>query len=139
LVGIFVLIFAGIGFYHFILYKKNQELLFVLSIIIIVLIPPLFLHSFIERHIAAVGPILILIAGIGIGEISNKIEDLFKNKNSLNVFKNKIPIIIISFITLFSLSWLNDALKHPSPNSEYNFKFLQEPIKILKNDIDVNN
>jgi hypothetical protein len=40
---------------------------------------------------------------------------------------------------LFSASWLNDALRHPSKNNEYNYKILLEPIEILKNDIEVNN
>ena len=137
--GIFILIFSGIGIYQFILYKKIQELLFVLSIIIIVLIPPMFLYSFIDRHIAIVAPILILVAGMGLGEISTKIENLISDKRLLKILKNKIPIIIVGFTLFFSVSWLNDALRHPSQNSEYNYKFLQKPIKILKNDIEVNN
>ena len=138
-VGIFILIFFGIGVYQFILYKKIQELLFVLSIMIIVLIPPMYLNSFIDRHIAVVAPIIILIAGMGLGEISAKIENLISDKRLLKILKNKIPIIIVGFTLFFSVSWLNNTLRHPSLNNEYNYKILQKPIKILRNDIEVNN
>lgn len=138
-VGIFILAFVGLGIYHFFIHKRFRELFFILSFIVIVLIPPMLLSSFIERHIAIVIPLILLLSSAGIYEFSQKIESIAKEKKLSYFTTQMISIFIITLIAILSLSWLNDALRYPSRNKEYNMKNYTQPINILKNDIKKHN
>ena len=99
----------------------------------------MLLSSFIERHIAIVIPLILLLSSAGIYEFSQKIESIAKEKKLSYFTTQMISIFIITLIAILSLSWLNDALRYPSRNKEYNMKNYTQPINILKNDIKKHN
>lgn len=137
-VGFLVLVLFGIGVYHFFENYKFKDLFLVLTFIGTILIPPLFLSSYLERHIAIVAPMIMIVSGVGLNELSKLIENSIRNTKFISFLKGKVTIILIAIMLLISISWMNNSLRHPSTNNEYDPDNYIKPLSILKNDMNSN-
>lgn len=135
LIGGIVLIFFGAGIYFLFKEKKPFDLFIVLSFIFIVLLVPcIFLNSFVIRNISIAAPLIVLISGVGVSELSVLIENSIREKK-VNFLKNRVAFLLIGIMIVSSLGLLNDSLRHPVQNNEYDINVYSKPISILKNDI----
>jgi len=137
-VGFLVLVLFGIGVYHFFRKQKFKDLFLVLTFIVTILIPPLFLSSYLERHIAIVAPMIMIVSGVGLNELSKLIENSILNKRIYRFIKSRVSVFLIVIMILFSINWMNKALRHPSSNQDYNPDNYIKPLSILKNDMNSN-
>ena len=137
--GVFILIFYGIGIRHLLVKQKYKDILLNIFFTLVVLIPPMMLYGYRYRHIAIVIPAVIILSGIGFKELCSGIVSSIKNEKLYSLLKNKIDLIFIILMIFFSLGWFNDALRHPSQNSEYSLENFKQPLLILKKDIKKNN
>jgi hypothetical protein len=135
LLGTFVIVFFAFGLYYLFKERKYLDLFLILSFFCAVLIPPLWQKFFLTRHIVLIAPIMILVAGIGVYKFSLDIENSMGSIKLLHLFENEIAFLIICLMIFLSLDWLNDSLRHPSQNNQYDYSEFVKPISILKNDI----
>ena len=138
LLGPFCIFFAGIGLYSLLIRKKYFETLLFLGFIVIGLIAPL-VHNVVIRHIAVIAPAIMLLAGVGIGQL----YDLLKpNNHQLNrVWFISLMIVATVFITMFpqTLKLKELILDEDTINREYRPSDYDQVIRILKNDASLQN
>ena len=138
LLGAVILIFFGIGLYSLLYEQKTFELVIILLFIIIELVPPA-LHNVALRHISMVGPIMILIAGLGIVFIFNETIKQISNEKIFKLLKRLLLFFILTFIISVSITQIRSVIKNPTSNSDYSPEDYLKPIQIIKQDIKFHN
>lgn len=134
LLGPFCIFFAGIGLYGLLSRKMYFETLFFLGFIITGLVAPL-VHNVVIRHIAVIAPAAMLLAGVGIGQLSDLLKS---NIHQLNrVWLISIIILATVFITMFPqmLKLKESILDEDTINHEYRPSDYDQVVRILKNDV----
>lgn len=134
LLGFFVIIFGGIGFYHLIYNKELSSIFLIVTLLAAVLVPPL-LHNVVLRHIAIIVPIILLLGGIGINRVSIIVENFFPNERLEKILQGRVHLIIIGLIIFVSLGQLHASLLHPSQDVDYNPNSYVGPLKTIHREI----
>lgn len=127
LIGSLGLIFFAFGLLA--LYQKGYrfETLLILAFIGFNLVPPLS-HNFVAiRHIAIIAPIIMLMEGVGIFYLSDK---LLENTN-FYLGKYILPFIFLFCLVGASAVSLLNTFRPPSFNGEYSLSELKEPMSII--------
>jgi len=132
LVGILVLLSVGMGILSLLADKKTFELFSFSAFFVFVLIPPLFHNFDLLRHIAISGPILMLLSGIGIYYLSNKINDIIINEKLKSFSSKYLAFVLFLLIPLSSTTMVYSSLKNPQANLEYSSTDLHKSIEALR-------
>jgi len=126
--GLFVIIFFSFGLFS--LFKKGYtfEIFLIILFLVASLVPPM-LHNVIIRHILVVGPLILLIAGLGIVFISRSIRQNIKSSN----FQNYLILPVLILITISPWIYpLKNGYNPPTSNNNYNIEQLQDQVAVIK-------
>ncbi len=107
---------------------QGYETFLVISFIALNLVAPLSMNVVI-RHIAVIAPIMMLMEGIGIVYLSDKLLEVHKEGYR---FKQIVPIILFIILIAVSAKPLIDTFRPRHYNREYSLTELKEPISIVK-------
>jgi len=132
LVGIIVLMTFGMGIISLISDKRIFELFFFFIFTIVILIPPLFHNFDLIRHIALVGPIFMLLSGIGISFLSTKVIQSIDNEKIKSLSGKYLAFFLFLLIPFSSLTPIYTSLKNPAMNREYSPTDLSNSINALR-------
>ena len=128
LVGSFGMIFFAFGLVALFSRGKHFDILLILLFIGTSLIPSL-LHTVDIRHIAVIGPAMMMLEGFGIVFISRKVLEQYQG---MVMIKSILPFLLLFFlISTFTIP-LQNTFNPPSYNKEYSQETLREPIQIIK-------
>lgn len=129
--GLMGLIFFGFGIYYLLIKGKFIELIIILFFIAVCIFPPL-MHNVVTRHIAIIGPIVIMLQSLGIYFIAESIIEKYPRLFGINLNRYSIILILFSLSILFKGHSLYMSLVKPTENTEYSKQDYNETIKILK-------
>lgn len=130
LVGFAILIFFALGVIK--LYKTGKifEIFLVFLFIITGLIAPI-LHNVVIRHILVIGPIILIVAGIG---LYGTVQYIVKEMQIDSVYRYSLLIIICLFILSVWALPINLNIKMPAINREYDPEIIQRMATIIEDD-----
>ena len=128
LIGPLGFVFFGMGLLALYHSEHRFEAAVVLVFIVINLVPPL-VYKVLMRYIAIIGPLMMLVEGIGIGYLSKSLIRQNKNGGSKQALVALVLVFAASVPFVFSL---REALLPPGGDFQYRPAELEEPTRIVK-------
>ena len=134
LVGIPGFLFFCLGLLYLLLNRHIFEFLLILIFIAAGLIGPL-IHSMDIRHIIILGPIMILMEGLGIVYLSKLIIAAFGSKSRFLFTEKSLSILFLMIIIVLSLKSTWASLHPLDYNFEHGVSELKKPILLVKQEL----
>ena len=133
LIGPLGLIFFAFGILGLFAQRRYYEIFLVLAFIGITLIAPL-VHDVDLRHIAVIGPLMMLIEGVGILYVSSLIFSFTrKDEDRERVWLRKgLPPALAGLLLICSAHPLLQTFRPPRANYEYSPDAFKEPLAMVK-------
>ena len=129
LIGLPVLIFASIGLFYLIRKRQSWDAILLTAFLLVGLAAPL-LHNVAPRHIAVLGPILILLAATGIQAVTISIGHILPRMRQRKILA--MMIMTAFCLTPYGLH-INRILFRPdSTNREYDETAITEAARIFR-------
>ncbi len=137
-IGALGLMFFGFGLLSLIRTGKYYETFLVLAFLSVTLLPVL-LHDVEMRHIAVIGPLMMLIGGVGIVYLSEVILDMNSYYAGRFPFLKKgLPFLFLVVLLVCFVSPFWKSIQSPTSNREYSPEDFKEPLAIIKKENETN-
>lgn len=136
-IGALGLIFFGFGVLSLIKTGRYYEVFLVLAFLSVTLFPVL-LQDIDMRHIAVIGPLMMLLEGVGIAYLSEVILNVNNYNKRFPFLERGLPFLflVVSLACFVSPFW--KSIQSPSSNREYSPEDFKEPLAIIKKENETN-
>jgi 4-amino-4-deoxy-L-arabinose transferase-like glycosyltransferase len=136
-IGALGLIFFGFGVLSLINKGRLYEVFLVLAFLSITLFPAL-LHNIIMRHIAVIGPLMMLMGGVGIVYLSEVILDVNNYARRFPFLEKGLPFLFLVILLACFVSPFWKSIQSPTSNREYSPDDFKEPLAIIQKENETN-
>jgi len=131
LLGPLGLIFFGFGFVSLLKTGRYYELCLVLGFVGVALIPPLINFYVLMRYVAIVGPLMMLIEGIGIVYAAEALAAGIRG-NRLSFHANSLAYALLALLLMCSARPIWRSIHTATPNWDYSQNDFKEPLAIMQ-------
>ena len=131
LLGLPGILFFCFGLMYLLFSRRFYDLFLVVAFISTNLAGP-FIHDVNIRHIAVIGPIMLLMQGVGVVYFSKLILQFIKAGKQDGLLEKSLPYALLIILLGLAAKPVWKSLHPPSFNDEYSVEELEEPLAVIR-------